>query len=842
MPGQSKRRRLALGLAATALAALLLPPYVNANRFKGRLVAAMEAALGRSVRVDEIRLHLLPRPGFDLRNLVIGDDPAFSAEPMLRADEVTAALRLTSLWRGRLEIAQLSLDSPSLNLVRSPEGRWNLEALMARAAETPSAPTALPRPESRPRFPYIEAENGRINFKLGQEKKALALADADFALWLESEKEWGMRLEARPVRTDMNLGDTGELRIAGTLGRAAAPGERPLRLSVRLEKAQLGQLSALIWGRDRGWRGALDARASFAGTPNHLRLGAEAELRDFRRYDIVAGEGLRGRVRCSAAYRGASDTLSDVDCLAPVGEGDIAVRGMVGGLFGERRYDLSLAARGVPAASLAQVLRRAKRDLPGDFAAAGELNAAFTLRSSEESGLPSWAGGGSIAGLRVRSALLDPELSVPDVRFLVENPAPPKPTLRTRAARTDIVSEPRLSLQPLLMNLGGGAPVEVAGFFSASGYRVSVRGMADITRLTRVARAFGVEAPLLDASGSARVDLAAAGPWAEFAPATVTGTAQVRRVTLRLSGIAEPVEVSAADLRLSPETVELRHLALSVPAARLSLTGEASRSRNCEPGCPVRFTLHAPDIAFDELNRLLNPQVHQRRWFQFGGQREEPSVFSDLSAQGRITAGRVLIKSVAAQRVSVTARLAGGRLELEELRGELLGGRHEGVWHADFTGPQPLYSAAGRLTGIALEQVGRLMHDPWATGHVSARYELTTAGSAAPALVQSASGEVEFDWRDGAMARLLLPASPAPMRLRRFTGKLALRDGILTFPEAQLETAGGTYTVTGTASLARQLDLRLVRDEAHGFAVTGTLAAPRVAPLPVPATRAAVLP
>jgi uncharacterized protein involved in outer membrane biogenesis len=245
---------------------------------------------------------------------------------------------------------------------------------------------------------------------------------------------------------------------------------------------------------------------------------------------------------------------------------------------------------------------------------------------------------------------------------------------------------------------------------------------------------------------------------------------------------------------------------------------------------------------FDELNRLLNPQVHQRRWFQFASRKEEPSIFSGLRAEGRITAGRVLIKSVAAQRVSAVARLAQNRLEIEELRGELLGGRHEGVWHADFTGRQPTYSAAGKLTDIALEQVGRLMRDPWATGHVSASYELTTSGSAAAALVQSSAGELEFDWRDGSLARLLLPASQAPLRLRRFRGKMALRDGVLTFPEAQLETAAGAYTVSGTASLARELDLRLVRDEAHGYAVTGTLGAPRVAPLPAPATRAAVLP
>ena len=85
---------------------------------------------------------LLPRPGFDLENLVVYDDPAFGAEPMLRASEVTAALRLTSLVRGRLEIARLDLTEPSLNLVHGAGGRWNLEALLERTAHMPLAPTA----------------------------------------------------------------------------------------------------------------------------------------------------------------------------------------------------------------------------------------------------------------------------------------------------------------------------------------------------------------------------------------------------------------------------------------------------------------------------------------------------------------------------------------------------------------------------------------------------------------------------------------------------------------------------------------------------------------------------
>ena len=97
------------GLAV--LAALLLVMFLwrpGVYRLRNRISTSIGNALGRRVTIDNVRLRLLPRPGFDLEDLVIYDDPAFSPEPMIRADEVSAAIRLRSLLRGRLEIANLS--------------------------------------------------------------------------------------------------------------------------------------------------------------------------------------------------------------------------------------------------------------------------------------------------------------------------------------------------------------------------------------------------------------------------------------------------------------------------------------------------------------------------------------------------------------------------------------------------------------------------------------------------------------------------------------------------------------------------------------------------------------
>ena len=83
-----------------------------------RIVSSISMAVGRPVEVATVNLRLLPQPGFDLENFVMRDDPAFGAEPVVRAQEVTAVLRFSSLLRGRLEVSRLNLSEPSLTCAK----------------------------------------------------------------------------------------------------------------------------------------------------------------------------------------------------------------------------------------------------------------------------------------------------------------------------------------------------------------------------------------------------------------------------------------------------------------------------------------------------------------------------------------------------------------------------------------------------------------------------------------------------------------------------------------------------------------------------------------------------
>src|SRR5215469_193004 len=417
----SSKQRVVGAAALVLLALFMLRP--GASRLKSRIILSLSAAVGHPADIGAVHIRLLPRPGFDLENLVVYEDSAFGAEPMLRASEVTADLRLTSLLRGRLEIARLDLAEPSLNLVHNQSGEWNVETLLERTAHTPLAPTAKAKSEPRPGFPYIEATSARINFKQGQEKKPYALTNADFSLWQESENTWGVRLKAQPVRTDLNLNDTGQLLLSGTWQRATSLHDTPLQFRVEWSHAQLGQVSKLFTGNDQGWRGAILLDVKLTGTATDLQISSTASVDDFRRYDITAGRALRLRGSCDAAYNSVTQEFHEVNCNAPIAKGFVTLKGSLG-LSGSRRYWAAVTAQDIPAGALVALAQHSKKNLPDDLEAEGALQGRFSFRQ-DGSGRPKsqFEGRGEIAGFRLSSASNKAGIEPQTVPFVLRSDA-----------------------------------------------------------------------------------------------------------------------------------------------------------------------------------------------------------------------------------------------------------------------------------------------------------------------------------------------------------------------------------------------------------------------------------
>jgi AsmA family/AsmA-like C-terminal region len=842
---RSKRGLLVIGLLLV-LGLFLVRP--GADRLRTRIVHSISLALGRQVDVASVTLRLLPRPGFELENFVVHDDPAFSAEPMLRAEQVTASLRVSSLLRGRIEIARLSLTEPSLNLVRNSDGHWNLEGLLERAAKTPIAPTSKARTEARPGFPYIEADRGRINFKFGQEKKPYALTDADFGLWQDSENAWGMRLKAQPVRTDFNLSDTGLLTVNGTWQRAAALRATPLQFSLIWERAQLGQASKLVYGNDQGWRGTIEFVATLSGTPGDLLVGTQAVVQDFHRYDIAGGGALRLAAQCSGHYSTADQMLSKLACRSPVGDGVLIVDGGIARLPGSAAYDLNLVAQHVPIQALVGLARRAKQGIPNDLIAAGRLEANLKYVRSKTGSAATWTGSGETLGFHLSSKFTRTDLALDRIAFAISANAAAAPAMKmagfpARAAITQFPSETHLDISPFNVGLGRPSPAVTRGWISHSGYSLTLQGDTQVQRLLQVARTIGVPVPALAADGAARVDLQVAGNWPGFKPPSTTGRVQLHSIRAPIAGLNAPLEIAAANVSLETDEVKVQNLTASLAGSLWR--GALNIPRQCAtPGhCPIRFDLHADEIVTDQLAQILNPQAGERAWYQFSSS-SSPGIpyLRTLHAAGKLAVDRLSIHTLVATGVLANTELDDGKLRLSDLRGNLLGGRHVGEWKADFTAKAPKYSGSGRLEHAALGELADAMHDGWISGTATANYQASISGWNTPDLLSSADASLQIDAQDTRLPHISLENAAGSLQVHRFAGKFLIRNGKVEIQNGKIETASGIYQLNGSASFSRNLDMRLSREGGHGFNITGTLTEPHISPVVTPETRAALKP
>ncbi len=816
-------KRGALVFGAVLLAMFLVRP--GAARLQHRIEMSLGDALGRRVEIGGVHLRLLPQPGFDLDNLVVRDDPHFGAEPMLSAQQVTTNLRVLALFHGRLELSSLSLSDPSVNLVRNQAGRWNLEDVLERRAKTATAPTSQASSKTRPAFPYLEATGGRINFKFNLEKKPIALLEADFSLWQNSENSWTMRLKAQPTRTDMSLSDTGSLRVNGTWQRAGTLRETPVHLQAQWEQAQMGQMTKLVWGQDKGWRGGVTITADIAGSPAALLVKTQIKVDDFRRYDVSSLQNLRLALGCQGTYNAADSSVGELFCQAPMAAGKLTMAGEAG--WGSAaQYDLKIAAEGIPAQGLAALAQHAKQDLAPDLRAMGLLDGEFEAKKDAGKNVATFLGKATVHGFQLSSKAESATVNFGDVAVTTGR-AP-----KTVAGLSKL--EPggiNLQIGPASVELGT-VPSAAQGLVSRTGYDFRLRGMVEVSRTLKLARMLGVTRWKPAAEGSARVDLGINGTWQRSAQPAVSGTAFLSGVTAQVAGMSSPLKINTANLSVLGDSVQVQKLQASF--GDMHFAGTATVPRHCEKseGCESRFDLAVDQIALEDVRGLFGEQAGKRPWYQWlaVGSPAASNPLLGLRAQGQIQARVVKVGKVVATNCAANFEASNGKIQLRNLQGKLLGGSHLGEWRLDGSKEPAEYSGRGEFSDISLNALAGLWPEDWVAGKASGDYQFTATGANAADAWKKAVGTLQFVMSDGTFPQVKLEGGP--LRVDKFAGTLQRKDGEFILEQAKLAGATGSYAVKGTASDRGALKMRLQPDGAPVVVVQGTVTHPSVQTTP----------
>ena len=508
------RRMLPFALVPLTLVLIaIILPLINVNRYQRRIVASLSESLGRPIHLDRISLTVLPLPGFTIENLVVGEDPAFGSEPFVRASAVRATLRISSLWRRRVEFTRISLTDPSINLVKTSHGKWNLESILVQAARIEAAPTAQARASAAPRFPYIEATGARLNLKLGdgssQEKTPFSLTEADFALWLNSPQEWRLRLDGRPVRTDLAVSDTGTIRMEGTLGRAAALNDVPVDIKAEWRSVPLGEASRIVFGSDADLRGSITLSTAILGTVGRSAVQTTVHIADLRRADFIPLHPLSFDVECQAGQTGAFRSFTDLRCTWPPSSTIPSLVALTGSVPDTSHLSASafqLGSPGLPAATLLSWLNVAVPHVSPEITSTGSLTGSLSHQPATDISPGFWTG---------QLTLLDGSMSLPTLAAepifrgnLILHAVPPAPGDQWG----------HFLLLPVPLLLGDHDFATLDGRFDRTGYSLHLTGTALPAKLLTMGDALpsigdGLADILPTSNAPLRFDLVSSRSW-----------------------------------------------------------------------------------------------------------------------------------------------------------------------------------------------------------------------------------------------------------------------------------------------------------------------------------------
>ncbi len=549
-------RKLWLSLGAVVVlilaAALALPFLVDVDRFRGLIEARAEEALGREVRMGEIRLSILPAFGLRLADVAIGALPEEGGGDLVTAASLRVGARLLPLLGKRLEVTSIVLEEPRMVLSRDREGRWNVERLVAEKAPGEAAPDGGPEDGGDVSIDSLRLTGGRLTIRDasgagpggapgGESAKELVLADLDLEL---EDFRPGSTASFR-LETAFESAPGARLELSGEGGPVlAGEGGDPLSLGAELALVDVtGTLLADL--------------AGFAGISLEGAIGERAFDASGR---LEAGLGAGGRVELSGVEIDGIDLVLARD---PDGVWNV-----------ERIAGDSEPAEGDGMEIAIDSLKLSGGRLTVRDAAASQSRALVLADLGLE--LADFRPGGS-SSFRLETAFE----SAPGARLEVSG--------EVSLASGDAAGgrlEANIELEKmggkLLADLAAAAGVSVAGALGERPLDASARvdadlgpgGGIDVAGLTLS----GAELDLRrDRDGRWNFELADSAPAAEARPVTVSGiTVDGARIRVRdASAGAEPFDVVLDDLRL-----ELDRLPTDGPA-NLRLTsgveGEGGR-------------------------------------------------------------------------------------------------------------------------------------------------------------------------------------------------------------------------------------------------------------------------
>jgi hypothetical protein len=835
---------------------------IHHTRLQQKLTHRLESVFGRHVEVGNYDFSLWTGPTLVAESVTFSEDPRFGHEYFLRAESVAVRLHWQSLFRGRMDLGTVTLERPSLNLVRDAAGNWNVAEWLPRitndssfakptgAASTPVA-TSAASPQPYVRFDRVLFNDGRINFKRVEEKIPFALTDVTGSVEPDAPGRWHIDLEAIPTRAAVPLQQPGTIHVAAQVGGTSSR-FRPANLALTWQEGSVSDLLRLARGYDFGVRGDFALAANAHADADDWQVETTTRFRSIHRWDlslrpdnpdfnVVAkfmvhpqASGFDIEHATIEAPHSRAEAAAHVSWdLAPFASRAIALA-TDGSVQPNAPTTIEITQSQIDLRDLLGWIRAFHPEVPPDTTLSGFAAATATLS----------AGPARLVAANVRSdgaELSGSALRVPahisPVEFRLD------PSTVSLAPVTVSFGSPANSLH---IDASSKSNAHDAGGFHVAGSVEQVRDLVTAASSLgwHISRGW-------DVAGPARADLrwpSMAWPWrsqptgtidfgVEAAPpASASSDDAQRDATLLAPFLNEPVRGIKAHVDVKPD---YRRITLSsADAFGTRWTGTLER-HDAVPGW--QFALSADHLVTADVDRWLNPRWRQSllaRVLPFLGGAAPSVTPEDLRAEGRITIDQLTVAPVVTRHVQGDLKLNGRDIDFTNATAQLASGNLAGTLNATLAAV-PSYRLKMNFSGVDLGDLSAVapslanQFDGAATGEITlesrgaSRSDLAAAlscdGTARVTPLQLKNLNLDQTFRQAELRA-------APENFHEATAAFTCTDSTIDFSRLTLSNPAERLDATGSVDFSRQLDMTFKSTATPGaeFQLTGPLASPSV--------------
>jgi hypothetical protein len=734
-----------------------------------------------------------------------------------------------------------------------------------------------------PRFRAIHVDDGRINFKRGDEKLPFAFIGVSGAIYADGPQRWRLDLEATPWRAAELLQQAGTIHLAGSVGGTSSA-LQPANLQISWTDASLSDFLRLMSGDDSGVRGTLAIALNAQSATNGWGVQGQAQLGQLHRWDLtVRPDAPSLSVKAQMALDVPASTLEVTEASIDAAHSNAQGSGKISWAAGAPGLDQAggtgfvITPRQTVAAAAEKIAVRLapKTSALSDFevkSASIDLGDALSWLRAFRPNIPEGVNvtgtvqaHGNVRGWPAHLTDLTAQTTGASISGGAEAP------LRVGATRVEY-DRGAFQMLPAVITLGGSKDSEPGSFrvemiaaakhsvLGSANAGLHVAGSApNAGDVIALANAFGWDiARGWQLAGPLHCDLRwpeLEWPWKARPVGSISiGGAGGEGASLRAPFLNLPMSGLQFRMDWKPGA---RHITLAAAQAfGAHWTGTFDRT---DAAPQWQFDLSADRLTAADLDRWLNPRWRESfidRMLPFLNSAPPTAVPDTLRGEGLLNVDEFSASPFTLQNLSGSLTLSGRAITLDDATAQFFGGNLAGSINAKLDAT-PDYRLHANFSGVDIAALTSGAHPDAATlgGTASGNAELSMQGTSRSDFAESlecsgALNALGATWQgvalvDSLEAGKLVPGdstfAEASGQFACASGGIALNDMVLTNARAELHGSG---TVDFARTLHLQMRVGQAGTEIVGptqytssaaakiIQVSGTIAAPEFSKVP----------